>query len=1204
MKRDLRIFISSPGDVYQERITAKKVIDELNKTFYRHINIEAILWEDMPLLASATFQEGIDAIIKQYNIDVAVFILWSRLGTTLGKSYLKKDGSPYLSGTEYEFDLMMEAFKKNGRPRVLAYVKNDPLKNRLVNESDENLQEIITQHHALKSFIKENFYDEESGGNYAYTSFGGNVSFESRLKSHLTSIVLGILGNNVNIIKWHRNPYVGLRSFECNENEIFFGREKAVDDIMSNVLSNLGEGKSPSIVLLGESGSGKSSLVQAGIVPMVDYIDERKYSLLKIVPSLLGEKVYDNFIYLFLSAYPILEETPIAAELRKGISEDYNFAHLQYAVRRSGFKNHPILFFDQFEELFNDANIKDDQRILFLRLLKGLVVTKEFFVIISMRNDFYSCFHKYLDFNSIKQNATLVYDIPLLGSIEYSSIIKEPAKLAGIEWEINEMGHSLDEAIINDAIELKSLPLIQFTLLELYKIKGKNNLITYNDYRAIGGIKGSFLSYTTDVYNSLSKEEVSAFNDILSKIVTISNVDTETFVRKTSLIKDAEISDIHKSLIKKLVDAHILVSNKNTNGESTITLVHEMLINSWPVIGEWIKSEKYFIKESSYYEKRALQWSEATSKGEGIIKDDELLLKVEYFDFWWASKSTNTVKKYINASLDYKRKLGITRWGIYILAYSFLIYMSVIDIDFSTNTINKLISISASFILFVPLFLNLALHITRRPTYETAKPQFVTWLFFLIVSIILDVLDRHLNPQDYLITDGMWINYLVYIICVCATINAYQQYRLRLKWRERKFKVPFMVKIFNKEKYKIAATFMNSLFTVIFILAMIFGWNGITLSDKLTMITDYFTRVLEEYEDELSNSFFYTINEVKEVYLQDVFPDSVNVISAPNHRKRELARTFYNRSMPDSALLYLNTDSSMHANILRSKIFLCQGMYKEAASNLIYSPDELYANLPSQGMTWIDPISVYILGKEYNKAKDYITYLEDNLSGFSEHMIDEYCNALYSIVDDFDENDHMFYNYIETSLKDSLQLIPISKLVMADVLDINEKKQYILQSGLNLLIEECHMLPSAFYGEWMAQIQVSDYQTWIFNLTFKESYSICKVLEIGTNDQTTIDNLNEDNMYYDVLYNFVQPYTYDNLNDRLISTSADLFDGTANSTIIDFYNISNDSFNAGIYDIELSLIVEDKLGIAIEDIELEFMRVNHLVEGGSYYTLD
>ena len=121
---------------------------------------------------------------------MAIFILWSRLGSTLGKSYLKSDGSPYISGTEYEFDMMMEAFRKNGHPRIMVYIKDTPIKDRLLYAKDTELEEVIKQHSAVKDFIKEHFHDSDTGASYAYTSFGETVSFESRLKTHLTNIIL------------------------------------------------------------------------------------------------------------------------------------------------------------------------------------------------------------------------------------------------------------------------------------------------------------------------------------------------------------------------------------------------------------------------------------------------------------------------------------------------------------------------------------------------------------------------------------------------------------------------------------------------------------------------------------------------------------------------------------------------------------------------------------------------------------------------------------------------------------------------------------------------------------------------------------------------------------------------------------------------------------------------------------------------------
>ena len=99
---EIRIFISSPGDVVAERAIAKRVIRKLQKELGNAVELKPLLWEDMPLQSTSTFQEGIDKIVNTGLIDIAIFILWSRLGSPLGHKFQRPDGTFYRSGTEYQ----------------------------------------------------------------------------------------------------------------------------------------------------------------------------------------------------------------------------------------------------------------------------------------------------------------------------------------------------------------------------------------------------------------------------------------------------------------------------------------------------------------------------------------------------------------------------------------------------------------------------------------------------------------------------------------------------------------------------------------------------------------------------------------------------------------------------------------------------------------------------------------------------------------------------------------------------------------------------------------------------------------------------------------------------------------------------------------------------------------------------------------------
>ena len=222
--RKIRIFISSPGDVQQERNIARDVISDINKLYSRYANIQVLMWEDFPLTANSTFQEGINYFLENDVIDIAVFILWSRLGTPLCSKFRKPDGTPYQSGTEYEFDMMMSLFQKTGSPKIMTYVKNSRIKPS-EDATIDDLLEARSQETALQSFLSEHFRDEDSNSNYAYLQFGGQASFEQKFRTHITHLIKSLIGDADDIKEWEGNPYVGLNSFDYNQSAIFYGRK-------------------------------------------------------------------------------------------------------------------------------------------------------------------------------------------------------------------------------------------------------------------------------------------------------------------------------------------------------------------------------------------------------------------------------------------------------------------------------------------------------------------------------------------------------------------------------------------------------------------------------------------------------------------------------------------------------------------------------------------------------------------------------------------------------------------------------------------------------------------------------------------------------------------------------------------------------------------------------------------------------------------
>ena len=812
---------------------------------------------------------------------------------------------------------------------------------------------------------------------------------------------------------------------------------------------------------------------------MIENLDGKfSFVLEKTSPSLLGERIYNNFAQLFLSYYPQLKENPVYDEIAGGIPENYNFSHLSYALEKSEIEKFPILFIDQFEELFSDSKISEDNRLIFLRLIRGLIGTQRVFIIISMRNDFYSKFASYVDLGLIKQQVTLTYDMPTMGTAELASIIREPARMAGLEWDLDKDGNSLDREIVNEAAQIKNLPLIEFALSELYKYRSEKGVLTFDSYKNIGGLKGAFTNYANGIYNSFSTEEKKVFQEILGRVITVSNTDGKNFVRKTAILSECSVSALHAEVIRKVVDAHIFTSGKNAQGEATLTIVHEMLITTWDVIYNWIEQEKTFISDHDYYEKSAQHWVEAGKPNSLLLKDEEALLKAEYFYYWWEKSSSANTIKFLKKSFLYKSLLIAAKWGIYSLAFLLVLILLINSEDFenSGEVAKEMLGIGAVAVLLVPMMINLWIHLQKKPYFKIARTVKNMWLCFSVAWVVITITDMVINPvqesgsnrvvdlsysgqlmnisnqskNEYIaynytkpsarsqkdLRQGKdnkielpsanfkkaeyIINILIFLLIVLQLIHVYSKYRIRNLWKNRNYIVPLTVKYFNREKYRIGSTVLSAFSTITFISISFFAYALLIDNNKLDSAriqADLLNNVVEGANAEigLNTNLFYSLNEVRDAYLNDLFPDSIKKTALPNDRKYELARTYYYRSMPDSVIALLRNDKNPEHQTLLSYAYLQKGNYVDAAKSLPKDLDTLLAILPNYWMKEWTPIDVFVMAGDYKSAKQYCDVITKIAPDIKEHPLYHRIRAMLNVqnLDSLksDYTTYMFYYY-------------------------------------------------------------------------------------------------------------------------------------------------------------------------------------------------
>ena len=186
--RQIKVFISSPGDVIPERQTVKMVLGRLNEEFSGRALLLPIMWEEEPLLASDTFQAQIH---PPRETEIYLGILWSRIGSPLPESIRQPDGTAYESGTAFEFEDALAGHRETGRPEMLLYIKGGAPQISLQDKSV--VLDRLEQIDRLNAYREKVLIGEDGSYVAAFHAFEETEQFETMVEMHLRKLVQKIL---------------------------------------------------------------------------------------------------------------------------------------------------------------------------------------------------------------------------------------------------------------------------------------------------------------------------------------------------------------------------------------------------------------------------------------------------------------------------------------------------------------------------------------------------------------------------------------------------------------------------------------------------------------------------------------------------------------------------------------------------------------------------------------------------------------------------------------------------------------------------------------------------------------------------------------------------------------------------------------------------------------------------------------------------
>ncbi|MEH1993215.1 nSTAND1 domain-containing NTPase [Nostoc sp.] len=398
-------------------------------------------------------------------------------------------------------------------------------------------------------------------------------------------------------------PYKGLSYFDCTEADanLFYGRTALTDELLEKVRSG------NFLAVLGASGSGKSSVVRAGLLYQLQLGRRLSGSdtwQLKIFRP--GINPLQNLALVFVEselsdierAFQLAKAEELIAKGVIGLGQFITAAQTQRVV----------LVVDQFEEAFTQCQDITKRQQFFECVLGALQRDdNKLCLIITMRADFFGkCLEQEYGGLAKKIQDHLVTVTPMNREELETAIIK-PAQQVNLAVEPELVSQMI--ADVEDSPG--SLPLLQYTLTELWQQKTEEQL-TLNAYTRLGGVRGTLQKRATEVYESLSLEEQQATKRIFLELTQLGEgtEDTRRQVVQQDLVTSQHPEAVINRIIQRLADEKLVVTSTLSNQIAVVDVAHEALIRHWLLLRKWIEESRDILRQKRKIEAAAIEWQD------------------------------------------------------------------------------------------------------------------------------------------------------------------------------------------------------------------------------------------------------------------------------------------------------------------------------------------------------------------------------------------------------------------------------------------------------------------------------------------------------------------------------------------------------------------------------------------------------------------
>lgn len=398
-----------------------------------------------------------------------------------------------------------------------------------------------------------------------------------------------------------RPPYPGLEAFAAEDAAVFFGRGEQTQELVDRLNPVTGEGGGRRFVaVIGPSGSGKSSLVQGGVIPA---LRQRRTPWLVAPPFQPGTRPLAALAQALAELPPRVAAGELEGRLRAGP------AALVDRMRTVAGRRRHLLVVDQLEELSTLAGPAEADTFLTL-VRDALAADRDLWVVATLRSEFLTD----LLSSRFADLARLPVTVGALDEDALSQVIEGPAGLAGVSF-----GPGLVNRMVADTGGGDSLPLLAYVLQRMYVASRNRGVIRTEDYERLGGVRGAIATQAETVLGELadrvSEEEVL---QLLRRFVTWEG--PEPTRRR---VRSADLSDTERRVAEAFVNARLLISRSGAGG-TVLDVAHEALFRHWAPLRQEVESHMEELRRRTQLERWAGEWVRSGRQRAFLLRGERL----------------------------------------------------------------------------------------------------------------------------------------------------------------------------------------------------------------------------------------------------------------------------------------------------------------------------------------------------------------------------------------------------------------------------------------------------------------------------------------------------------------------------------------------------------------------------------------------------